>query len=341
VASRRVSVNLAGRAFGIDLPSFEAEDNSAETQSILSDYFPELKLTFGSKSQRGGRLGRQTVSVTPEISLRQREAAAAGSAAPISTSVQQPAPAPTAAKRVPSTRFGVSDVYFGGEDYWRNIEQGVTPQEIKDWAQSNPQLFREQNVKGNQEGLYEQIMRGNVRVESALTAPQTAPTKTSAPTGRAPISLAAGQSADYFGGKDLEAARAQGYSTREIFDFINAQGANKILRDQNLPGGGGLYDQLKNELNPPSAPSPSPSPAPSPSPSPSASPSRKPISLEYGQSPDYFGGKDLEVAKEQGYSSAEILDFINRSGTNKILRDQNVPGGGGLYDQLMREAGRS
>lgn len=287
MASRRVSVNLAGRAFGIDLPSFEAEDNSAETQSILSDYFPELKLTFGSKSQRGGRLGRQTVSVTPEISLRQREAAAAGSAAPISTSVQQPAPTPaptpTREKRIPTTEFGISSTYFGGEDYWRNIERGVTPQEIKDWAQSNPQLFREQNVKGNQEGLYEQIMRGNVRVESALTPqqaaskPAPAPTPTPAPSPtyaiskqlnipreqagfvsaptpspsastREPISTKYGLSDQYFGGEDVRAAESAGYTPQEIFDYIEkARQTNpNILQGGNVPGAaGGLYETVK------------------------------------------------------------------------------------------------
>lgn len=279
MASRRVSVNLAGRAFGIDLPSFEAEDDSAETQSILSDYFPELKLTFGSKSQRGGRLGRQTVSVTPEISLRQREAAAAGSAAPISTSVQQPAPTPaptpTREKRIPTTEFGISSTYFGGEDYWRNIERGVTPQEIKDWAQSNPQLFREQNVKGNPEGLYEQIMRGNVRVESALTpqqaapkpAPAPAPTPTPTPTAapkfenplqtqefrsastapatKGPISAAYGIDPSYFGGEDVTAAKNQGYTAQEIFDYIDRN--QNLLREQNVKGKGGLYDMLKQE----------------------------------------------------------------------------------------------
>jgi len=281
VASRRVSVNLAGRAFGIDLPSFEAEDNSAETQSILSDYFPELKLTFGSKSQRGGRLGRQTVSVTPEISLRQREAAAAGSAAPISTSVQQPAPTPaptpTREKRIPTTEFGQSSTYFGGEDYWRNIERGVTPQEIKDWAQSNPQLFREQNVKGNPEGLYEQIMRGNVRVESALTpqqaasGPAPAPTPAPAPSyaissqlsiprespgfisaptpspsssSRAPISASYGLSPDFFGGEDVKAAEGAGYSAQEIYDYISRN--QNLLQGPNVKGAeGGVYETVR------------------------------------------------------------------------------------------------
>jgi hypothetical protein len=271
VADRRVRVNLAGQNFGFSLPNLEAEDGAEETQSVLSQYFPELKLSFGAKTQRGGRLGRSNVSVTPELTLRQREAAVAGSAAPISTSVQQPAPTQ---KRIPTTEFGISSTYFGGEDYWRNIERGVTPQEIKEWAKSNPQLFRDQNVKGNEQGLYEQIMRGNVRVESALTPRPAAPTPTPAPaptpsyaissklniprespgfisaptpspsaSSRAPISSAYGQSAEFFGGEDVRAAEAAGYSAKEIFDYIEKYAK---LQGPNVKGAeGGVYETVR------------------------------------------------------------------------------------------------
>ena len=276
MAERRVRVNLAGQNFGFSLPNLEAEDGAEETQSVLSQYFPELKLAFGSKTQRGGRLGRSSVPVTPELTLRQREAAVAGSAAPISTSVQQPAP--TRQKRIPSTEFGQSSTYFGGEDYWRNIERGFTPQEIKEWAQSNSQLFRDQNVKGNEQGLYEQIMRGNVRVESALTPRPAAPTPTptptptpaptpsyaissqfniprespgfvsapapsSSPSSRAPISSAYGQSAEFFGGEDVRAAEAAGYSAKEIFDYIEKYAK---LQGPNVKGAeGGVYETVR------------------------------------------------------------------------------------------------
>lgn len=275
MADRRVRVNLAGQNFGFSLPNLEAEDGAEETQSVLSQYFPELKLAFGTKTQRGGRLGRSSVSVTPELTLRQREAAVAGSAAPISTSVQQPAPTPTPTptreKRIPTTEFGISSTYFGGEDYWRNIERGVTPQEIKEWAQSNPQLFRDQNVKGNEQGLYEQIMRGNVRVESALTPRPTSPTPAPAPSyaissqlniprespgfisaptpspsssTRAPISAAYGQSSEFFGGEDVKAAEAAGYSPQEIYDYISRN--ENLLRGPNVKGAeGGLYETVR------------------------------------------------------------------------------------------------
>lgn len=182
MAPRRFNINLAGQSFGFDLPTLEGEENAQETQSVLSQYFPELKLTFGTKTQRGGRLGRSSTSVTPEISLRQREAAVAGAATPIQTAPATTAPATS--KGRPSTEYGLSNAYFGGEDYWRNLEKGFTPQEIKEFAQMNPQLFREQNSPDNPEGLYQQIMRGKVAVQSGLTStqPQTTGTTTQAPT---------------------------------------------------------------------------------------------------------------------------------------------------------------
>jgi hypothetical protein len=341
VAARRVRVNLAGQNFGFSLPNLEAEDGAEETQSVLSQYFPELKLAFGTKTQRGGRLGRSSVSVTPELALRQREAAVAGSASPISTSVQQTTavptsvPTPTREKRTPSTEFGQSSVYFGGEDYWRNIERGVTPQEIKEWAQSNPQLFRDQNAPDQESGLYNQIMRGNVRVESALTAPQitSTPTTTPAPSyaissqlnipreqagfvsaptpspsasSRAPISAAYGISSDFFGGEDVKAAEAAGYSAQEIYDYISRN--QNLLQGPNVKGAeGGVYETVRKAAgvntevvkpqlsnSPTLTPTPAPAPAPAPTPAPAPAPT-----------PSYTISSQLNIPREQaGFVSA-------------------------------------
>ena len=179
MAARRFNINLAGQTFGFDLPTVEGQDDAQETQSVLSQYFPELKLTFGTKTQRGGRLGRSNVSVTPEVALRQREAAVSGAASPIQT-----APTATAAtsaatpssKGKISTEYGQSDVFFGAEDYWRNLEKGFTPDEIKEYARANPNLFRDQNNPDNPEGLFRQIMRGKVDFQSGLTPKTSAPT---------------------------------------------------------------------------------------------------------------------------------------------------------------------
>jgi len=177
VAPRRFNINLAGQTFGFDLPTVEGQEDAQETQSVLSQYFPELKLTFGTKTQRGGRLGRSSTSVTPEVALRQREAAVSGAASPIQTAPTTGATttaAPVSKGKI-STEYGQSDVFFGGEDYWRNIEKGFTPDEIKEFARSNPNLFRDQNNPDNPEGLFRQIMRGKVDVQSGLTSKTSAP----------------------------------------------------------------------------------------------------------------------------------------------------------------------
>lgn len=287
MAARRVNLNLAGQTFGFDLPTFQTEDGAEETQSVLSQYFPELKLTFGSKTQRGGRLGRSSTTVTPEVFMKQKEAAAAGAAAPISINFQQPAAAPTPAPtptRAPiSAKFGQSNLYFGHEDYWRNLEAGYTPSEIKQYITDNQQLLNPEssNVKGKG-GLYDQIMAGKVEVITGLpTTPVTvskptptptptpapnyaissqlnipretpgfvsAPTPSSSASAREPISTKYGLSDKYFGGEDVRAAESAGYSAQEIFDYIDRARKNdpNILQGGNVPGvEGGVYETLR------------------------------------------------------------------------------------------------
>jgi len=52
-----------------------------------------------------------------------------------------------------------------------------------------------------------------------------------------------GQSPDYFGGQDYEAAKARGVSDVDIFSFLEKNPG--YVREQNAPGGGGLYDRLR------------------------------------------------------------------------------------------------
>ena len=52
-----------------------------------------------------------------------------------------------------------------------------------------------------------------------------------------------GQSPDYFGGQDYEAAKARGISDVDIFSFLEKNPG--YVREQNAPGGGGLYDRLR------------------------------------------------------------------------------------------------
>jgi len=77
-----------------------------------------------------------------------------------------------------------------------------------------------------------------MQTQEFRSAPEPSPAQES----RAPISSNYGIDANYFGGEDLKAARAAGYSDSEIKDYISANMSQ--LRDINKPGGGGIYDQL-------------------------------------------------------------------------------------------------
>jgi len=162
---------------------------------------------------------------------------------------------------------------------------------------------------------------------------------------RNPISTSYGINKSYFGGEDLEAAREAGHSDADIKKYLDANPS--LLREQNVKGGGGVYDQLNPAFHQYSnKPDPIPDYTSNLSdqqpfrnaPEPSANQGeRKPISSDYGISSKYFGGEDLEAAKEAGYSDKEIFDYLNAA-TN-LLREQNVPGGGGIYDQLKARVG--
>jgi hypothetical protein len=281
---RRYNLSFAGQNFGFELPQVTDENGNTQTESVLADYFPELKLSYAPKGARGGRLGRSTDQTTSEISLKQREAANAGALGgniPTNITVnvpQTPAAAPTPLPvpevkkdtRSPiSYEYGQSADYFGGEDYWRNIEKGYTPSEIKSYLDTHSNLLRGSNVRGGG-GLYDQILAGKVDLPSSASqpaastptpapAPAPAPTQTwsdpnqtqefrSAPSSspsqsssRAPISAEYGISSDYFGGEDLKAAQQAGYSNAEIRQFLD-QHLN-LLRGGNTPGqAGGVYD---------------------------------------------------------------------------------------------------
>lgn len=184
MARRRYNFDFAGQSFGFDLPTVTEENGESSTESVLADYFPELKFSFGSKTQRGGRLGRAATQMTPEVTMRQKEAATLGGGGPVTISPtftntyspQAPA-APTVIQEPPkpqrapiSTSFGASEKYFGHEDYFRNLEAGYSPAELKEYIQKNQQLLNPEstNLPGKG-GLYDQIMQG--RVETGYQKP--------------------------------------------------------------------------------------------------------------------------------------------------------------------------
>lgn len=167
-----------------------------------------------------------------------------------------------------------------------------------------------------------------------------------------------------FGARDIEAARAEGFSTEDV--------KNYLIKNQQFfgPGRINLAEDLQKELglpysmvNPqvqadvvagrygtPAGLNPIPQPpaqqtqqqpkfenplqtqefknAPAP-----GGPQRQGISTGYGISAEYFGGEDLEAAREAGYTDREIKDFLDQN-IKGLLREQNLPGQGGIYDQL-------
>jgi hypothetical protein len=166
-----------------------SESGVEETQSVLAGIFPELKLTAGAKTTRGGRLGRQSLPVTPEVTFKQEKVApqinVMQTASPNMTqNVGAPAPTPKPAVNI-STEYGQSPTFFGHEDYWKNLEKGVSQKDILEYLDRTPSVLQGANVKGKG-GLYDQIISGKVVYPASMGAapsptPAPAPTPTPAP----------------------------------------------------------------------------------------------------------------------------------------------------------------
>ena len=59
------------------------------------------------------------------------------------------------------------------------------------------------------------------------------------------------------------------------------------------------------------------------------------ISNQYGQGSD-FGHYDTEIAKNQGYTNKDILDFLNAN-PGKLAEGNRAGGRDGLYDELVND----
>jgi hypothetical protein len=315
-----IPLDMAGERFGLSLEDLEELFDLREgaTEEKTGDQFQGLPLVQVKTTEkgRGGALSFKaprmpTASKTyGALEGSGNTIATGGSIGDIKIGAFQPPTAPAKDTRPGiSVAFGASPEYFGHEDYFRNLEAGYSPTELREYVSANRNLLRGENVPGAG-GLYDQIMRGGVPTmgfSGDAYRQQQQMNK---------ISTSAGQSADYFGHKDLEAARGQGVSDADIKKFLD-QNISK-LQGVNVPGGGGVYDIVSGKA-------PAPAPAPSPSPA--------PISTAYGDSPEFFGHKDLEAARASGRSDAEIKSYIQAN--QNLLRGANVPGGGGLYDELF------
>ena len=136
-----------------------------------------------------------------------------------------------------SALFGQDATYFGGEDLKAARMSGYSDQAIKDFLEENINLLRGPNVPGGSSEL------GQLTAEFKKPEPQPSSSGggggggSSAPS----ISTGAGQSAEFFGHADVEAAKAGGASNKQIAEFIKQN--QNLLRGGNVAGGGGLYDQ--------------------------------------------------------------------------------------------------
>lgn len=179
-------LGLAGSRLGLDLLSLFKEDEQGKQG--FEGFAPGFQ-TSSIEKGRGGVLGYKaprmatretTFQLMPETSGLGVNVTATGGAStvnvPATTTTQTPViPEPKKDTRpgIAST-YGASPVYFGHQDYFRNLELGYTPEEIKKYIQANPQLMNpaSTNVQGKG-GLYDQIMSG--KVEFPGTASITPP----------------------------------------------------------------------------------------------------------------------------------------------------------------------
>lgn len=79
---------IAGDFFGYN------PNDAAQSKSVLAQYFPELKLSFGAKSIRGSRLGRAPETAAAEVTIgaAPQASSAAAATSPISQTIQYQAP---------------------------------------------------------------------------------------------------------------------------------------------------------------------------------------------------------------------------------------------------------
>ena len=155
----------------------------------------------------------------------------------------------------PNLSYGASGDWFGHRDYTGNLKEiwdandpGVERQkklmqrrkDILSWMgqEGNQSKIRERNRLGVEGGL------GSIISSGDFTKKLMGQNMDINPETGAPYSE---ESAKWFGGADLMHSRASGKSWTDILGHLDA---NKgTLRLGNVPGGGGLYDEVKTQAN--------------------------------------------------------------------------------------------
>ena len=367
----------AGQALGLDLLSFFADDKEGNQQ--FEGFEPGFR-TSGITKGRGGVLAYKTPKTPTTMTEFTLTPQAQGAAAAPSTAATT-----TAAKKAYDffSAGHLGGPGFGAQALEAAKAAGFSDEDVKTYLNKNQQFFGTgrlsvaqdliNSLKLNQSlnnpdverdvraGLYGSGASGYGLVRMADPAKfakdanagkfansqqtQEFKTATAQPKTRG-ISTEYGIDAKFFGGADLDAARLQGFSDKEIKDYLDASPG--LLREQNVKGGGGLYDQLSAKLSTPTASQPAAAATQAANTQPtftdpyqtqvfreSDREELRPkgnISTEFGQDATFFGQEDLDYARRQGFADKEIKDFLDKN--QSALRLQNLPGGGGLYDQL-------
>ena len=130
-----------------------------------------------------------------------------------------------------STRFGASSEKFGGADYAAALDPykhdttrlRSTREAVLAWLTGEGASTLGEGNKPGQGGLYDWIQTPDLRTDWGDTSLDPDKNK-------------------WFGAADLDASRAGGFSDPQILEWL--QGRMHVLRDNNLPGKGGLYDWL-------------------------------------------------------------------------------------------------
>lgn len=126
MAPRRYSFGVAGQNFDFELPDVGPE-GSAQTQSVLASYFPELRLTSAQKTRRGGRLGRDVTPVQTEITMA--PAAREGGAI---VNITGPTATQTITQQQPTAAPAAAPAAYAGPDYtqyFQDILSALNPPE--------------------------------------------------------------------------------------------------------------------------------------------------------------------------------------------------------------------
>jgi len=328
---------LAGSRLGLDLAGLFEEDEDGNDG--LGGFVPSMTTKALNKS-RGNVLSYRPqqrsssvteFSLTPESDTSTTPDLPGG---PIQDDTETPTEPTNRFDELTSlaAKYGQSSL-FGHQDYLKATEQGFTSDEIQEYLRANPNMLSAGNVPGKVGGLFEEIVRGDVDPNKAITRQQSLNRQaaerssddfiSSTDYGKTGINPLFGQSKDYFGDEDYFAAIKSGYSDDDVRSYL--QGNKGQLRGVNAPGGGGLYDKLFGK---PSQPSNSGGGG-------GGGGGGGPVfTLGEGMSSERLGHADVAKAKATGASDDQIRDFLSRN-LDK-LAGNNKPGQGGLYDEYFR-----